>query len=452
MIPSLLAAWLALPALALAQVPAPSYTPAAVSHFPDDKSLTLGATRTTADCSLGWETAGTEHYLSLVCPTLSGLLLGQDANVDRDAVLGGSLRLGVCSEDGGSASECLSMDHDGTDGFLRLGSGRLKLQAQSGGIVDVLDTDGDFTWSFGGAVNNDAQLWASANGLIGFVLTVDAAFNQTTFAPRDAAGGRQLLITDYANRAKDHSIAAPTDPGLYIFGSNDPTGVDTVPGNGDDPNEYGSLIYDSGADEFSIGSGGKIQIATTGPELFLGNATNTADVRIQGGATHEASLGWYKQTTLFGKFTMDGDTDQFQLILDDDGGNLLSIGNLTSDSKDCGHAAQANPTVYFQSDLDCSGAGANLWGSIAHTQSAFTFGTGQGHFDFQSQAATDKGIQLPAEQAAVPDAACNAGGEGVIMYIDDTDDALTGGMCGCVETDDGGTYAWVAMTAGAPCP
>ena len=201
----------------------------ALPHAHDDRPISFGNTRAAADVSILWETAdASDHYLNAVVTGSSDFVVSQDAGIDWGVT--GSNALRVQSADSTAPTEYFRARHDGTDVYLEAGAGRMKLEAEVGGIVDINDTDGDFVWSFQGTVNQDAQLWGRANARVGFVLTVDDTNAQNLFAVRAAAGGQSLILTDYDNRALNHGLDASIapysgNPVFRIQSDADPTGA-----------------------------------------------------------------------------------------------------------------------------------------------------------------------------------------------------------------------------------
>ena len=95
-----------------------------------------------------------------------------------------------------------------------------------------------------GSHTNAEVYWADTNGT-GFLLKCDMGLDQTLLAP-SAGGGRQIIISDYANSLKDYDHATQTNPTLYIHSVVDPDSDNT---------QYGSLVHDQTNFRISNGKG-----------------------------------------------------------------------------------------------------------------------------------------------------------------------------------------------------
>ena len=375
---------------------------------PDDQAVSFGNTAAAPDVSISWETTGDDDHLSCVVASGGGLLVSSDANVDRSGVLAsGATYLGVCSDDAGSPTECLTASHNGTDGLISLPSGRLKL-FPTGGVVDTLDTAGAVSFSLSGAVPTRTELWHVAVGETGYVLGIHQLLGQTTFAlgASGTPGGHQLVLTTYDSRQLDHDHDADTDPVLYIHSVTSP---DT------DNTEWGSLGFEAATDEFQIMSAGDLRIPTTGPELFLGNAVNAADVRVSGGSsTQEARVGLYHGTTEWTVWHTKAGIVQSALLVADAAGNQVVVGNNAALGQNYDHGVATNPTLYVHSDTNPD-TNNTQWGSLAHDQTDLVVSTGLGNVNL-----------TPAGELLVVDPGTNSAlSMGDVTEIQTTDATVT---------------------------
>lgn len=146
------------------------------------------------------------------------------------------------------------------------------------------------------------------------------------------------------------------------------------------------------------------------------------------------------------EFAVYGGYDQGKIGIDAEAGYHLVLGKY--DSKDYGHAAQTNPTLFIHSIEDPDTNNAE-WIGVTHDQTNGLITTGQGILDLNP---VDEGLGLPAyagTDAPTEPVSCTAANAGVIAYADDTNDSAAAQLCICAATtDDGGgtpTMDWLQM-------
>lgn len=192
--------------------------------FADDQTVGFGNTAATPDASCGWETTGAEDHLACVIPTGAGLLVSSDANVDRSGVIApGATFVGACSDDAAAPTECVAMRHNGTDGFIDVVSGDLRLSPTATGIVRAVSTGNVSVFLESTlATARLTQVQSDTTSGNRMRLSSDTSLDQVLLTLA-AAAGRHVAVTDEANALLDHGYAAEADPALYVQSSADPT-------------------------------------------------------------------------------------------------------------------------------------------------------------------------------------------------------------------------------------
>ena len=229
----------------------------------------------------------------------------------------------------------------------------------------------------------------------------------------NAAAGNQLVLTTLANIDKDHDHAAVADPVLYLQSATDPD-VDNT--------QWGSLGFVAATDEFQVLSAGKLRISTTGPELFLGNGVNAADVRVSGGTTsQEARVGLYHGTTPWSVWHTQANIAQSALLVADAAGNQVVIGNSAALGQNYDHGVAPNPTLYIQSDTNPD-TNNTQWGSLAHDQTDFVVSSGAGDISLSPAS----GFLRQVRRVLVSTVPFNASGGTILVGTTQAGDIVTG--------------------------
>jgi len=251
----------------------------------DDRTVSFGNTQAAPDASIRWETAdASDHHLGVVVTGSSDLVVSQDADVDWGVT--GANRIRAQSTDSGSPSEWHGLWHDGTDGVLGTGSGAMRLRT-AGLAVHVDDAANAYGWSLQTPAT-DSRIVGADGGSDGLVLLVDGDVAQTLVATRATTGGRQIVLTDYANIGADHDHAAAADPALYVHSATNPD-VDNT--------QWGSLGYQAGGDEFQMNAGGpyirfSINGTTSIALIQSGGVQTMDDTGLVSGSASDAELLW----------------------------------------------------------------------------------------------------------------------------------------------------------------
>ena len=233
--------------------------------FADDQTLGFGNTAPAPDVAVEWDTAGgAEQHLAVTIPTGSGVFVASDASTSRAGSLAaGATYLGVCSDDAASPTECVSMRHDGTDGYLGVVSGGLGIDASTG-TINVNNSINPTTTTFvinGNTVAN--MILKESASTFGGGLTHLAALDQMVLYTATAAG-MHIVISDSAVRTKDFDHALQTDPTLFLHSALDP---DT------DNTRWGSLSHSGTA-----GAVGAFSVATGAGPVRFDAANDTVDL------------------------------------------------------------------------------------------------------------------------------------------------------------------------------
>jgi len=234
--------------------------------------------------------------------------------------------------------------HDGTNAYLTSSTGDIILKPAGSDVV-IQNDSGQARLHVVPSAGQPAQITFGEASTSAHMFSIEA-INSTEelLFVTNARTGRAIIITNAGSIGEDHDHGVQTDPTLYIHSVTDP---------GDDNTEWGSLSFSSANDEFNIDSAGKMQISTTGPELFLGNAVNAADVRIQGGTSaQQTSLGFYEGSTRHMVLGHKASIAQNAILVDDGGGNQLVFGNGSFIARDFDHAVQTDPTLFVHSVTD----------------------------------------------------------------------------------------------------
>ncbi|MFH1566502.1 MAG: hypothetical protein ABIL09_00775, partial [Gemmatimonadota bacterium] len=188
---------------------------------PDNRAVGFGNVASAADTSLLWCTEGTDHFL---VQDDAAVVIQQDlcSAVDRSAAIAlatGGTPILACSDDAGSASECLVQWHDGADCRQRCGVGDIQLTA-AGDDVIVGENAGD----------NALTVWAGNGGRarVAWKDSADAAYlenfggiDQLTMSLGPGAG-RQLVFGTLALTGYDYGHADEGDPLHVLAGPHAP--------------------------------------------------------------------------------------------------------------------------------------------------------------------------------------------------------------------------------------
>lgn len=170
----------------------------------------------------------------------------------------------------------------------------------------------------------------------------------------DASSGYTCLL-EQADRANlNRSITtANSDIVLRVY-SADATQV----------NDYLDMYHNQTNARIVSGSG----------ELVLSGVSNSVTIAHESGDTGVLKFGTSADAAIFSQ-RWDIDKDQFMFAPSDSIGNQIIITNSANSSKDHDHAAQTNPTQYWQDDSDPD-ISNNKWGAAAHNGSDLEITTG----------------------------------------------------------------------------
>lgn len=202
----------------------------------------------------------------------------------------------------------MGISHDAAGGFLRSSLGAINLDSASG-IVNVLASDDDVAFILSASPTRSELSQNALNGAPGYMLAVDSALGsppgsgQVLLALSSATpGGRQLIIGDYASRAKNFDHAAPANPTLFLHSVTDPD-VDNT--------QWGSLSHIAASDEFQMATGGGVMrfLLNTSTSIFLATVAGLQvmdDLAFVAGNSTDAELLWE---------TADGNANELILAL-----------------------------------------------------------------------------------------------------------------------------------------
>jgi len=321
----------------------------------------------------------------------------------------------------------------------------LHIQSTQNNPVRVSGTSGnEWGWlALEGKGIGASYLQFTQIGAAQFGIVTDADIGQVVFAPT-VNGGNQIVIGKQGTA--DYGHAAADDPTLFIHSDVDPGG---------DTTQWGSLAFDEAGDYFLFNTAGP-QMVFDGTNAVQSYKFSTEDQRITFTTSTSANQSQFWLQVGGGGavvMTVDGDADQFVIAPRAAAGRQVVITDYDNRDQDHGHNAFTDPVLYVHSayDPETEGAGdTTQYVMLMHDQTDGWVGTGKGQIKLS--AGSDAGVVVPTEAAATLNAPCAAANEGSIMYFDDTDDSGPGGFCGCVDADDGSTFAWAPMTAGFTCP
>ena len=121
-------------------------------------------------------------------------------------------------------TQWLSLSHDQTNAIISSGAGRIALRPASS-ITSIQDSAGTTEFTFNGAGATTSEFNHNANNQTGYSIAVAQALDQNVIGVRggpSTSGGRQLILSEFDNRALDHDHATPTDPTLFIHSATSP--------------------------------------------------------------------------------------------------------------------------------------------------------------------------------------------------------------------------------------
>lgn len=127
-------------------------------------------------------------------------------------------------------------------------------------------------------------------------------------------------------------------------------------------------------------------------------------------------------------------------------GNQIVITTSANYAKDHDHAAQTNPTLYVHSVTDPD-SNNTQWISLTHDQTNGVLDVGLGFLSIPDGV---RGARVIGTTVAEPFTCASNEAAGISVYVDDTDDNISGLECICIGTGDdaaGATDTWDWMRA-----
>jgi hypothetical protein len=128
-----------------------------------------------------------------------------------------------------------------------------------------------------------------------------------------------------------------------------------------------------------------------------------------------------------------------QLQLSDASNNMLILA-AANRTANMGLAASTNPRLAIFS----AAATTTLYLSLLHDQTNGVISTGAGALDLNPATGGVRLGRVIGATVAAP-ATCAAGTAGMVVYVDDNDDAAPAELCICAETTDDTVFDWVQV-------
>ena len=219
--------------------------------------------------------------------------------------------------------------------------------------------------------DGDLSVTEESTGAI-LYLGTDGGIEQSVIAPNDD-GGNQVLITNWANRAADHGIAAQANPLLAVF--SDAAGA----------GEYVSLRH-TGTHGYVESVKGNLELSSQSQVIFLGDGAETVpEYSFQGAQASrvDVQVGRLGGAAIHGLITKGETTvgvsnDQQALhYVSPSAGRHLCLTNSANKTKLHDHGEQTNPTLYLHSVTDPDSDNTQ-WLSLTHDQTRADILTGVG--------------------------------------------------------------------------
>lgn len=345
------------------------------------------------------EVVGSAGYYGIIEPTISGVATGDlDLNgvykliLDADA----DTHIKSTTDDTFELTIGGTVRLTGTNSAITLTVPMLIPAGAVGapGLAFSDDADGTGTGLYRSAANT---IGFATNGVLRLdVNTADIVSTLPILGPNGTASAPSHAFT-----------GTSSNTGMYL------SATDTIGFSGD------------GALQLSISAGSGVLSTNQITGLVLAVSSGDADLIINANPTH----------------------DQSSIAVETAGGNQLLITTVTNRALDHGLVPQTNPTLCVQSAQDPTGAGANELFCLSHDQTNAVLDTYQG---FVTVPDGVRGARVIGTTVAEPFTCAANEAAGISVYVDDTDDNISGLECICIGTGDnagGTTDTWDWMRA-----